>query len=264
MFDKLARRCPRACQIAHSVGVIPTILRGSKTALGLRLSNRRAMNHPYRETDSLLTECANARTCWACERRAALARAGQATRWLWTVTFLIVQFACATIAFACVRFGASMAAAANLLERDALAMVASRSATPPPAVTPLVAQPPPASPAWPVALGVLKVSETEFLVDRRVVDRALESQADLTRMVRIVPESDGGKVVGIRLFGVRPGTLLYLIGFQNGDRLESVNGLDVGTPEHALEAYARFRTAPDISVVLNRRGSPTRLDYHLL
>ncbi len=157
-----------------------------------------------------------------------------------------------------------MAAAAHLLEREALAIEASRPTVPPPAETPPGPQPPPTAPAWPVALGILKVSETEFLVDRRVVDVALEGQADLTRTVRIVPESEGGKVIGIRLFGVRPGTLLYLIGFQNGDRLESVNGLDVGTPEHALEAYARLRTARDVSVILNRRGSPTRLDYHLL
>ena len=53
--------------------------------------------------------------------------------------------------------------------------------------------------------GIQRVGPNEFNVDRGVVDKILENQAELMRQARIVPEQENGKVVGIRLFGVRPG-----------------------------------------------------------
>jgi len=69
--------------------------------------------------------------------------------------------------------------------------------------------------------------------------------------------------VGIRMFGVRPDTLLGTLGFQNGDRLESINGFNMASPEKALEAYARLRTASALNVKLSRRGQPVAIDYHI-
>jgi general secretion pathway protein C len=107
------------------------------------------------------------------------------------------------------------------------------------------------------------VSETEFNVDRAVVDKILENQAELMRSARIVPEQQAGKVVGIRMFGIRPDTLLGTLGFQNGDRLESINGFNMASPEKALEAYARLRTASNLNVKVNRRGKPLSIDFRI-
>jgi general secretion pathway protein C len=114
-----------------------------------------------------------------------------------------------------------------------------------------------------IAKGIVRVSATEFNVDRGVVDKILENQAELMKTARIVPEQENGKVVGIRLFGVRPDTLLGVLGMENGDRLETINGFDMTSPEKALEAYARLRTADHLTVKVNRRGSPTNLDYNI-
>jgi general secretion pathway protein C len=137
---------------------------------------------------------------------------------------------------------------------------ASASAPPPAAA-------PPAGGASPVSddikKGVQKVSPNEFNIDRSVVDKILENQADLMRQARIVPEQENGKVVGIRLFGVRPDTLLGTLGMENGDRLEKINGFDMASPEKALEAYARLRTADQLIVSVNRRGQPMNIDYNI-
>ncbi len=111
--------------------------------------------------------------------------------------------------------------------------------------------------------GIQKVGGTEFNVDRGVVDKILENQAELMRQARIVPEQENGKVVGIRLFGVRPDTLLGALGMENGDRLEKINGFDMTSPEKALEAYARLRTSDHLTVSVNRRGQATNLDYNI-
>jgi len=109
----------------------------------------------------------------------------------------------------------------------------------------------------------VKVSATEYNIDRGVVDKILENQADLMRQARIVPEQENGKVVGIRMFGVRPDTLLGHLGMENGDRLQTINGFDMASPEKALEAYARLRTADKLTVSLNRRGQNMNLDYNI-
>ncbi len=137
---------------------------------------------------------------------------------------------------------------------------------------PAAAAPPPASsaptsgaktldPAY--AKGIQKVSATEFNVDRGVVDKILENQADLMRQARVVPEQENGRVVGIRLFGVKQDTLLGVLGMENGDRLQTINGFDMASPEKALEAYARLRTADKLTVQVNRRGQNMNLDYNI-
>lgn len=114
-----------------------------------------------------------------------------------------------------------------------------------------------------IAKGIQKLSASEYNIDRGVVDKILENQADLMRQARIVPEQENGRVVGIRLFGVRPDTLLGVLGMENGDRLQTINGFDMSSPEKALEAYARLRTADKLTVQVNRRGQNMNLDYHI-
>ena len=114
-----------------------------------------------------------------------------------------------------------------------------------------------------IASKIQKVSGNEFNVDRSVVDQIMENQAELMRSARIVPEQENGKVVGVRLFGIRPDTLLGTLGLQNGDRLESINGFNMASPEKALEAYARLRTADHLTVTVNRRGKPMNIDFNI-
>jgi general secretion pathway protein C len=142
---------------------------------------------------------------------------------------------------------------------------------PPPSAVASAAPPPPAAApaggAAPVSddikKGVQRVGPNEFKVERSVVDKILENQADLMRQARIVPEQENGKVVGIRLFGVRPDTLLGTLGMENGDRLEKINGFDMASPEKALEAYARLRTSDHLTVAVNRRGQEMNIDYNI-
>jgi general secretion pathway protein C len=81
--------------------------------------------------------------------------------------------------------------------------------------------------------------------------------------VRGVPELEAGKPVGLRLFGVRPGSLLMQIGLRSGDRIDSINGYSIAEPEQALLAYARLRDAEHFKLRVIRSGQPLELDYEL-
>ncbi len=114
-----------------------------------------------------------------------------------------------------------------------------------------------------IAQKIKKISDTEFEIDRSAVDKIMENQAELMRSARIVPEQKDGKTVGVRLFGVRPETLLGHLGLKNGDRLETINGFNMGSPEKALEAYARLRTASALKIQVNRRGKPMTIELKI-
>lgn len=143
------------------------------------------------------------------------------------------------------------------------------AAAPPTPATPAAVPEPPKPAGGPpsldpaIASKIHKVSDTEYNIDRSVVDQILENQAELMKSARIVPEQKDGKVVGVRMFGIRPDTLLGALGLQNGDRLETLNGFNMASPEKALEAYARLRTASALNVKVNRRGAPVSIDLHI-
>ena len=91
-------------------------------------------------------------------------------------------------------------------------------------------------------------------VDRRVVLALVAAMMALT-VVDVV--------LGMRLFGVRPDSLLGQLGFENGDRLESVNGLPLTSPEKATEAWTQVKGADHVTVQLQRRGESLKIDYDL-
>lgn len=140
------------------------------------------------------------------------------------------------------------------------------AATPPPAAAPADGKPPKGKgskiPAD-MAAKIHKISDTQFDIERSLVDQVLENQGELMKSARIVPEKEGDKVVGIRLFGLRPDSLLGTLGLENGDRLQSINGFEMSDPQKALEAYARLRSADKLSVTVNRRGKPMTIDFSI-
>jgi general secretion pathway protein C len=125
--------------------------------------------------------------------------------------------------------------------------------------------PPGAPPRIPpeIEKGIQRVDETNFNIDRIVVDKIIENQAELMKSARIVPEQENGKVVGIRLLNIRPDTLLGKLGMQAGDQLRTINGFEMSSPEKALEAYAKLRTAPSIQIGVVRNGKPVNIDFQI-
>lgn len=111
--------------------------------------------------------------------------------------------------------------------------------------------------------GISRVSDTEFNVSRGLVDQLLENQAELMRTARIIPHQEGGRTVGVKLYGIRRNSLLGQLGLQNGDMLRTINGYDMTSPDSALEAYSRLRGANNLTVAVVRRGQAMNIDYNI-
>ncbi len=146
-------------------------------------------------------------------------------------------------------------------------------ATPRPAVSPVVMP----SPAIAEAVGlsgdgiesaeldanIQQVTETSYVVNRTLVDRLLANQAELMRTARVIPHEVDGRVVGVKIYGIRRSSLLGRLGIQNGDMLRTINGYNLTEPDSVLEAYTRLRTADRLSLTVERRGQSMSLDYQI-
>jgi general secretion pathway protein C len=112
-----------------------------------------------------------------------------------------------------------------------------------------------------LATGIERVGPGSYRVERRVVDRVLDDQSEVMRGGMMRPEKEGDRVVGIRLFGVRPDRLFGVLGLEDGDVLSTINGFPFSSPERMLDAYARLRGAAELEVDFTRGGRPMRNTY---
>jgi general secretion pathway protein C len=111
--------------------------------------------------------------------------------------------------------------------------------------------------------GIKQVSDTKYSVRRSLVDKLLQNQGELMRSARVVPHEENGRVVGVKLYGIRKSSLFGKLGLQNGDMLRTINGSDMGSPDSALEAYAKLRSATNLSLALVRRGNAVTMEYNI-
>jgi len=143
---------------------------------------------------------------------------------------------------------------------DVTPVVATTTATPTP-TTPAA----PASDALAAELdrGIKKTGEHGYDIQRQTLESVLGNMNLLSRSARIVPEIRDGKAAGFRLYSVRPDGPFAKIGMQNGDVISSINGLEITSPEKALEVYAKLKSASHLSVGLERNGQKVTKDYSI-
>jgi general secretion pathway protein C len=129
----------------------------------------------------------------------------------------------------------------------------------PSATTP--AQAPASAPA--VDGGIEKRSDTDFVIDRSEVDKAMENLNELFTQIRAVPHFQDGKASGFRLFAIRQQSVFEKIGLKNGDIVTRINGNDLTDPARAMSLIQELRGEGRISVDVMRNRQPTSLSYEI-
>lgn len=115
-----------------------------------------------------------------------------------------------------------------------------------------------------IVAGIRATSETEIVLTPAARDALLERSTAVTGSVRIIPQQEDGRVVGLRLFGIRAGSPMAALGLRNGDVLVSIAGHDVSSPDAALEAYAEVRGATGpVEVEIRRAERALTLRYRV-
>jgi general secretion pathway protein C len=139
---------------------------------------------------------------------------------------------------------------------------------PAPAAPPPTDERPPPAPKSSISeeelnAGISQVSDTNYSVSRQLLDKVLSAQAELMRAARVIPYEENGRVVGVKVYGIRRAALLGKLGIQNGDVLRTINGFDLSSPDTALEAYTKLRQMDHFSISMVRRGQPRTMEYNV-
>ena len=127
-------------------------------------------------------------------------------------------------------------------------------------LTKMAGGPPP--PAGPNDGKIRRIGEHEFEVERSAVDALIANPAELMK-VRVTPDKDGDRVLGLKLQGIKPGSLLGSLGIENGDRLTGINGFEMNDPAKMLEAYSKLLHADRVTASVVRNGKPVNLDFSI-
>lgn len=106
---------------------------------------------------------------------------------------------------------------------------------------------------------IQKVSDTETIVERSLVNELLADPTRFIRTVRVRPYKQAGKTVGYKLRRFQANSPLALLGAQKGDIIHSVNGAELTSVDKALSAYQTLRTQNDVTFSITRNGKPMDL-----
>lgn len=110
---------------------------------------------------------------------------------------------------------------------------------------------------------VKKIGDREYLLDRRRVEQALENPEQILTDARLLPNIQGGKQMGFKMYEVKPGGLYESLGLKNGDILLRVNGLEISNPEVAIQALSALRGMNSINLDIIRNGTRMTLSYRI-
>jgi hypothetical protein len=109
--------------------------------------------------------------------------------------------------------------------------------------------------------GIRKLAGRRYEIKRGTLELALGNLGALAKWVRVRPEVRDGKAFGFRLFAIKADGPFAKLGLQNDDVLVSINGLDLATPERALDAYGKLKESPRFVLGLIREKHETTQEY---
>ena len=110
---------------------------------------------------------------------------------------------------------------------------------------------------------IVRVDPGTWQVRREKLLENFANVGSLSSQATVTPYFVQGQQLGFRLSQIRAGGVLQQMGLQEGDVLQKVNGLDIHTPEEALQAYQQLQTESTVRLNILRNNSPTTLTYEI-
>jgi len=119
-------------------------------------------------------------------------------------------------------------------------------------------------PTLPDREALRKLAENRFQVERNDVEDLTRNPADLFSQARILPKYEEGRMVGLQINAIKPGSLFEEIGIESGDVITKLNGVAIDDPQESAKVLAEFSEAESFTVDVERGdGSRDTLEFSL-
>jgi general secretion pathway protein C len=110
---------------------------------------------------------------------------------------------------------------------------------------------------------IVRVDTGTWQIKREKLLENFANVGSLSSQATVTPYFVQGQQLGFRLSQIRAGGVLQQMGLQEGDVLQKVNGLDIHTPQEALQAYQQLQTESTVRLSILRNNSSTTLTYEI-
>jgi hypothetical protein len=110
--------------------------------------------------------------------------------------------------------------------------------------------------------GIRSAGPGRFAVQRSLLERGLTAPAALIRGARFVHSRVAGRQ-GMKVYGLRKGSVLRRLGVRNGDVVRTLNGFDIASADGLLQGYMQLKQQDTFTLSLLRKGKPSTLTYQL-
>ncbi len=108
---------------------------------------------------------------------------------------------------------------------------------------------------------IQQVGQGNYVIPESQFKSATQNMGELLTQARVVPNIAGNRINGYRIFAITPGSLYANIGLQDGDVIHSVNGIQITTPESALQLFQQLQNEKRFTVNIDRNGQSMTLNY---
>jgi type II secretion system protein C len=110
---------------------------------------------------------------------------------------------------------------------------------------------------------VERLGDNSFAIDEAGVAELTGNINQFMTQIRLIPFFEGNKSAGYRIAAIRPGTTFEKLGFQGGDVLQQVNGLDLSSPEKMYTIFQNLKDEKQVTVNILRQGQKSTLKYEI-
>jgi general secretion pathway protein C len=107
-------------------------------------------------------------------------------------------------------------------------------------------------------------TDRNISMNRTEVNESLKDLNGLLSQASIQPHSTDGQADGLSVTGIKAGSIFRKMGLRNGDVVKGVNNESIKSPEDLINMYNELKSAPDISIQIQRRGEERTLNYNFV
>lgn len=109
---------------------------------------------------------------------------------------------------------------------------------------------------------ITKSTEGKFTIDQKELDNAIQNMDKLFTEIRAVPNFQDGKVAGMKILSVKPGSVFAKLGLKRGDILNRINGIELDVRK-GFEIFNQLKDQKNISLDLVRGGANQTVEYEI-
>lgn len=103
----------------------------------------------------------------------------------------------------------------------------------------------------------------EVEMKRTEVDKVIKDPGKFLQDAASEQVMENGKIVGFKIFNIKPGSAYTQLGLQDGDVIQSVNGEPIDGIQKALEIYNQLKDSSMIRLKIGRNSKAMEITYYI-